>query len=165
MIFKNHILKINDFIAERPKLQYYLPQALTIFFIIFVIGYFSYNAGVNMDDQGMQTGFAFLKHQAQFDIQFHLIDYHGGMTYGRAYLVGLLNTILVAALGIFFATILGVTIGVARLSKNFLVSRIAEWYVEMFRNIPLLLQLFFWYCSTFVKFFSFKNRTVVCGNV
>jgi len=67
------------------------------------------------------------------------------MTYGRAYLVGLLNTILVAVLGIFFATILGVTIGVARLSKNFLVSRIAEWYVEMFRNIPLLLQLFFWY--------------------
>ena len=67
------------------------------------------------------------------------------MTYGRAYLVGLLNTILVAVLGIFFATILGVTIGVARLSKNFLVSRIAEWYIEIFRNIPLLLQLFFWY--------------------
>jgi len=98
-----------------------------------------------MEEQGMETGFSFLGGEAQFDIQFHLIDYHGGMTYGRAYLVGLLNTILVAVLGIFFATILGVTIGVARLSTNFLVSRIAEWYVELFRNIPLLLQLFFWY--------------------
>ena len=65
-----------------------------------------------MEDQGMTTGFGFLSGEAQFDIQFHLIDYHGGMTYGRAYLVGLLNTILVAVLGIFFATILGVTIGV-----------------------------------------------------
>ena len=119
MIFKNHILRINDFIAERPKLQHYLPQALTLFFIVFVIGYFSFNAGVNMEDQGMTTGFSFLGGEAQFDIQFHLIDYHGGMTYGRAYLVGLLNTILVAVLGIFFATILGVAIGVARLSKNF----------------------------------------------
>jgi len=145
MIFKNSILRVNEFIAERPKLQYYLPQALTLFFIVFVLGYFSFNAGVNMEDQGMTTGFSFLGAEAQFDIQFHLIDYHGGMTYGRAYLVGLLNTILVAVLGIFFATILGVTIGIARLSTNFLVSRIAEWYVEMFRNIPLLLQLFFWY--------------------
>jgi len=145
MIFKKSILRINDFIAERPKLQYYLPQALTLFFIVFVIGYFSFNAGVNMEDQGMTTGFSFLGGEAQFDIQFHLIDYHGGMTYGRAYLVGLLNTILVAVLGIFFATILGVTIGIARLSKNFLVSRIAEWYIEIFRNVPLLLQLFFWY--------------------
>ena len=102
MIFKNQILKVNDFIAERPRLQYYLPQALTLFFIVFVIGYFSFNAGVNMEDQGMTTGFSFLGAEAQFDIQFHLIDYHGGMTYGRAYLVGLLNTILVAVLGIFF---------------------------------------------------------------
>ena len=97
MIFKNHILRINDFIAERPKLQYYLPQALTLFFIVFVIGYFSFNAGVNMEDQGMETGFSFLGGEAQFDIQFHLIDYHGGMTYGRAYLVGLLNRLVIMA--------------------------------------------------------------------
>ena len=145
MIFKNSILKINDFIAERPKLQYYLPQALTLFFIVFVIGYFSYNAGGNMEEQGMTTGFSFLKSEAQFDIQFHLIDYDGGMSYGRAYLVGLLNTILVAVLGIFFATILGIFFGIIRLSNNYLLSKVAEWYVEMFRNVPLLLQLFFWY--------------------
>ena len=108
MIFKNSILRVNEFIAERPKLQYYLPQALTLFFIIFIIGYFSYNAGANMEEQGLTTGFSFLGGEAQFDIQFHLIDYHGGMTYGRAYLVGLLNTILVAVLGIIFASILGI---------------------------------------------------------
>ena len=145
MIFKNQILRINDFIAERPKLQFYLPQALTAFFIIFIIGYFSFNAGSNMDEQGLTTGFGFLGSEAQFDIQFHLIDYHGGMTYGRAYLVGLLNTILVAVLGIIFATILGIFFGITRLSKNWLVSKIAEWYVEIWRNVPLLLQLFFWY--------------------
>ena len=145
MIFKNSILRVNEFIAERPKLQYYLPQALTLFFIIFIIGYFSYNAGANMEEQGLTTGFSFLGGEAQFDIQFHLIDYHGGMTYGRAYLVGLLNTILVAVLGIIFATILGVFFGITRLSNNFLLSKIAEWYVEIFRNVPLLLQLFFWY--------------------
>ena len=145
MKFKNTILKVNDFIAERPKLQYYLPQAITAFFIIFIIGYFSYNAGMNMEEQGLTTGFSFLGSEAQFDIQFHLIDYHGGMTYGRAYLVGLLNTILVAVLGIIFATILGIFFGITRLSKNWLVSKIAEWYVEIWRNVPLLLQLFFWY--------------------
>jgi len=85
MIFKNHILRINDFIAERPKLQYYLPQALTLFFIVFVIGYFSFNAGVNMEEQGMITGFSLLRGEATFDIQFHLIDYHGGLIYGCAY--------------------------------------------------------------------------------
>tara|TARA_Y100000590_G_scaffold321307_1_gene363777 strand:- start:6 stop:1202 length:1197 start_codon:yes stop_codon:yes gene_type:complete len=145
MKFKNSILKINDFIAERPKLQYYLPQALTAFFIIFIIGYFSFNAGLNMEEQGLTTGFGFLGGEAQFDIQFHLIDYHGGMTYGRAYLVGLLNTILVAVLGIIFATVLGIFFGITRLSSNWLVSKIAEWYVEIWRNVPLLLQLFFWY--------------------
>jgi general L-amino acid transport system permease protein len=98
-----------------------------------------------MEEQGLTTGFGFLGGEAQFDIQFHLIDYHGGMTYGRAYLVGLLNTILVAVLGIVFATVLGVLFGITRLSSNILLSKIAEWYVEIFRNVPLLLQLFFWY--------------------
>ena len=92
MIFKNQVLKINDFIAERPKLQYYLPPAITLFFIIFIIGYFSFNAGINMEEQGLTTGFGFLVSEAQFDIQFHLIDYDVSMSYGRAYLVGLLNT-------------------------------------------------------------------------
>ena len=76
---------------------------------------------------------------------FSLIDYDGSYSYGRAYLVGLLNTILVSVIGIVFATLLGVIVGVSRLSNNFLVSKFAETYVEIFRNIPLLLQIFFWY--------------------
>ena len=67
------------------------------------------------------------------------------MSYARAFLVGLLNTLLVSCIGIFFATLIGVTVGIGRLSSNYLIAKAAEVYVEIFRNIPLLLQLFFWY--------------------
>ena len=69
--------------------------------------------------------------KSSFDITFSLIDYDGSHSYARAFLVGLLNTILVSVIGIFFATILGVTIGIARLSQNYLISKSAEWYVEI----------------------------------
>jgi general L-amino acid transport system permease protein len=98
-----------------------------------------------MDNRGIDFGLRFLGEEASFDIQFSLIEYSGTSSYARAYLVGVLNTILVAVIGIFFATILGIVIGISRLSPNYLISRIAEWYIEIFRNIPLLLQLFFWY--------------------
>jgi general L-amino acid transport system permease protein len=74
-----------------------------------------------------------------------MIEYDGSYSYGRAFLVGLLNTILVSVIGIFFATITGVVVGVSRLSDNYLIAKVAEWYVEIFRNIPLILQIFFWY--------------------
>jgi general L-amino acid transport system permease protein len=74
-----------------------------------------------------------------------MIEYDGSHSYGRAFLVGLLNTILVSVIGIFFATIIGVIVGVSRLSDNYLIAKVAEWYVEIFRNIPLILQIFFWY--------------------
>jgi general L-amino acid transport system permease protein len=74
-----------------------------------------------------------------------MIEYDGSNSYGRAFLVGLLNTILVSVIGIFFATIIGVIVGVSRLSDNYLIAKVAEWYVEIFRNIPLILQIFFWY--------------------
>ena len=123
----------------------YLPQALTLLLIILIFGYFSYNAQVNMDNRGIDFGLRFLGEEASFDIQFSLIEYDGSHSYARAYLVGLLNTILVACVGIVFATILGVIIGIARLSPNYLIAKVSEWYIEIFRNIPLLLQLFFWY--------------------
>ena len=84
----------------------------------------------------------FLSQESSFDITFSLIDYDGSHSYARAFLVGLLNTILASAIGIFFATILGVTVGIARLSQNYLISKATEWYVEIFRNIPLILQIF-----------------------
>ena len=96
-----------------------------------------------MGNRGISFGFGFLSQESSFDITFSLIDYDGSHTYARAFLVGLLNTILVSVIGIFFATILGVTIGIARLSQNYLVAKSAEWYVEIFRNIPLFFKFFF----------------------
>ena len=122
-----------------------IPQILTVLFLIFVVIYFTINAQSNMGNRGISFGFGFLSQESSFDITFSLIDYDGSHTYARAFLVGLLNTILVSVIGIFFATILGVTIGIARLSQNYLVAKSAEWYVEIFRNIPLILQIFFWY--------------------
>jgi len=103
------------------------------------------NAQENMDTRGIQFGFGFLSQEASFDIQFSLIDYDGSHSYGRAYLVGLLNTLLVAFIGIILATLLGGMVGVARLSPNYLIRKTASFYIEFFRNIPLLLQIFFWY--------------------
>ena len=103
------------------------------------------NAQENMDTRGIEFGFSFLKKAASFDIQFSLIDYDGSMSYGRAYLVGLLNTLLVSFIGIILCTLLGAVVGVARLSPNYLIRKTASFYIEFFRNIPLLLQIFFWY--------------------
>ena len=121
------------------------PQLITILVVILVFGFFSYNAQVNMDNRGLEFGFGFLAYEASFDIQFSLIDYDGSRSYARAYLVGLLNTLLVSFIGIILCTILGVIVGVARLSPNYLINKTASFYVEFFRNVPLLLQIFFWY--------------------
>ena len=127
------------------KIKRILPQLLTILFVILIFGFFTINAQVNMDNRGIDFGFGFLKQEASFDMQFTLLDYDGQDSYGWAYVVALLNTLLVSFLGIIFCTILGVIIGIARLSSNFLIKNSAAWYVEFFRNIPLLLQIFFWY--------------------
>jgi general L-amino acid transport system permease protein len=122
-----------------------IPQVITVLSLILVLAYFTFNAQTNMGNRGISFGYGFLSQEASFDIGFSLIDYDGSMSYARAFLVGLLNTLLVSAIGIFFATLIGVTVGIARLSSNYLISKAAEFYVEIFRNIPLLLQLFFWY--------------------
>ena len=127
------------------KIKRILPQLLTILFVVFVFGFFTINAQVNMDNRGIDFGFGFLSQEASFDMQFTLLDYDAQDSYLWAYVVALLNTLLVSFLGIIFCTILGVVIGVARLSQNFLIKNSAAWYVEFFRNIPLLLQIFFWY--------------------
>ena len=122
-----------------------IPQIITVASLVGIIGYFAFNAQVNMGNRGISFGYGFLNQEASFDIGFSLIDYDGSMSYARAFLVGLLNTLLVSVIGIFFATIIGVTVGIGRLSSNYLIAKAAEFYVEIFRNIPLLLQLFFWY--------------------
>ena len=127
------------------KLKKILPQLLTLLFIVLIFGFFTMNAQENMDTRGIEFGFGFLSQEASFDIQFSLIDYDGSHSYARAYLVGLLNTLLVAFIGIILATFLGAVVGVARLSPNYLIRKTASFYIEFFRNIPLLLQIFFWY--------------------
>ena len=127
------------------RIKRFIPQIIAILFVILIFGFFTINAQTNMDNRGIDFGFGFLKQESSFDVQFSLIEYNGSHSYARAFLVGLLNTLLVSFISIIFCTILGIIIGVARLSTNFLIRNSAAWYVEFFRNIPLLLQLFFWY--------------------
>ena len=127
------------------KLNKIIPQLVTLLVVVLIFGFFTFNAQINMDNRGIEFGFGFLKQESSFDVQFSLIDYDGSHSYARAYLVGLLNTLLVAFIGIIIATILGIIVGIARLSPNYLIERTAAVYVEFFRNIPLLLQIFFWY--------------------
>ncbi|MBY0331410.1 MAG: amino acid ABC transporter permease [Acetobacteraceae bacterium] len=99
----------------------------------------------NLEVRRIATGFGFLGREAGLPIAEHLIDYNPTDTYFRALLVGLLNTLKVAVVGIVLATVLGTAIGIARLSRNWLLSKIAGVYVEVIRDLPLLLQLLFWY--------------------
>jgi general L-amino acid transport system permease protein len=112
------------------------------------LGYeFALNAKANLDAQNITSGFGFLENTAGFNVSQSLIPYDESDTYGRAFLVGLLNTLLVAGIGIVLATILGFIIGLARLSPNWLVARLAGGYVELIRNLPLLFQILFWYLA------------------
>jgi len=128
------------------------PAVRSIFFqtllLIGVFGFLYYIASNTLDNmakRGISTGFAFLDYKAGFGILMSLIDFTESDSYGKTFFVGLLNTLLVSGIGIVFATIMGFIIGVTRLSKNWLLARIAAVYIETFRNIPLLLQILFWY--------------------
>ena len=142
---QTHLEKIDQYLNDHPKVKFLLPQVILIILVLSIIFYFSFNASSNLSARGINTGFGFLGNKASFDIQFSLIEFNSSMTYGRAYLVGLLNTILVSVIGILFATILGFIFGILRLSSNPLASGLATTYIEFFRNVSLLLQLFFWY--------------------
>ncbi|MBV8120323.1 MAG: amino acid ABC transporter permease [Alphaproteobacteria bacterium] len=122
--------------------------AYQVVFVAAVAGFIAlivHNAIANIGRQNIATGFGFLHREAAFGIGESLIEYSPADTYARALLVGLTNTLHVAALGIVLATILGTLMGLARLSSNWLVAKLARVYVEIFRNIPLALQLFFWW--------------------
>jgi general L-amino acid transport system permease protein len=105
------------------------------------------NARANLQSQRITSGFGFLTNTAGFDVSQSLIPYSGSDTYTRVFLVGLLNTLLVAIIGIFFATVIGFIVALGRLSPNWLLSRISGGYVELVRNLPLLFQILFWYLA------------------
>ncbi len=136
--FKNLLIK-------NFQWQNFLPQFLLLFFFFLLIFYFTKNAQVNLLARNITSGFDFLGTNSGFDVQFSLIPYDGSYSFGRAYLVGLLNTLLVSFFGVIFASILGFIIGISRLSENLLLSKLSHFYVELFRNLPLILQIFFWY--------------------
>jgi general L-amino acid transport system permease protein len=130
-----------------PRVRSIVYQALTLIAVVLLVAYFVDNTLTNLRRQGIAAGFGFLDRTAGFDIGFSLIDYSAVSTYGRAFWVGVLNTLLVSALGIVLATVVGFIIGLARLSTNWLIARMALVYIETIRNIPLLLQLLFWYVA------------------
>src|SRR4051794_31012682 len=105
------------------------------------------NARANLQAQRITAGFGFLANTAGFDVSQNLIPYTGSDTYTRVFLVGLLNTLLVSIIGIFFATVIGFIVALGRLSPNWLLSRISGGYVELIRNLPLLFQILFWYLA------------------
>jgi general L-amino acid transport system permease protein len=128
-----------------PKLRGIAYQVAFVAAVVGAGAFLIHNMLGNISRQNIATGFGFLHKEAAFGIGESLIAYTPADTYFRAFLVGLTNTLHVAALGIVFATILGTVMGLARLSSNWLVAKLAQIYVETFRNIPLLLQLFFWW--------------------
>lgn len=128
---------------ERVRAVFF--QLVTLALILALIAYLAGNAVENLRRQGIATGFGFLNGEAAFAIAPTLIPYSPADSYARALLAGVLNTLLVSVLGIIFATLLGFVVGVARLSGNWLLSRLALAYVELFRNTPLVLQLFVWW--------------------
>ncbi len=134
-----------DFSFGNPTVRAWLYQIIAIVAVLAVVGYLVHNTVINLANRGITSGFGFLDRGAGFGIVQHLIDYTEGDTYARVFMVGLTNTLLVSALCIVFASILGFAVGLARLSENWLLRRLSTLYIETFRNIPPLLQIFFWY--------------------
>lgn len=128
-----------------PKVRGIAYQVLFVGAVAALGWFLVHNTLTNLQRQNIASGFGFLEREAAFSIGESLIPYSPADTYFRAFLVGLTNTLYVAALGIVLATILGTVMGLARLSSNWLIRKLAQVYVETFRNIPLLLQLFFWW--------------------
>jgi general L-amino acid transport system permease protein len=146
-----------------PKIRAIAYQVALIAVIVFVVYSAARNAADNLAKAKIASGFGFWHNTAGFDISQTLIDYSVLSTYGQAFWVGLFNTLLVAVIGIVLATILGFIVSISRLSKNFLLSRIANGYVELIRNIPLLLQLLFWYNAVLKALPEMRDSLIIPG--
>jgi general L-amino acid transport system permease protein len=140
-------------------------QLIFVFLAVVIVIILWGNVSQNLQQLGIQFGFNFLKQQASFDIGETLINYQPTDAYNYALLVGLVNSLRIAIMGIFLTTIVGITAGIARLSDNWLVRKISLVYVEVFRNTPLLLQLLFWYFAVFLSFPKAENKLSLLGFV
>lgn len=128
-----------------PQVRAWVFQVLAVILVVACGWFLFHNTQTNLAHRGILSGFGFLDNSAGFGISQHLIDYRESDSYARVFVIGVLNTLLVSLIGIVLATVLGFVIGVARLSPNWLLRQIATVYIEVFRNIPPLLQIFFWY--------------------
>jgi general L-amino acid transport system permease protein len=143
---KEHKKTVKDVaFYNNPKTRAILYQVVALIAIFLFTYYVLHNMFVNIEKRGINTGFDFLGNEAGFGIISTLISYTESDTYGRVFVIGILNTLLVSGIGIFFSTIIGLLVGIGRLSKNFMISKLCLVYVETFRNIPILLQILFWY--------------------
>ncbi len=149
-----------------PKVRSIVYQIALCAAVGFLVYGAASNAIENLARAHIASGFGFWENTAGFDISQTLIEYSSrGSTYGRAFWVGLLNTLLVAGVGIVFATIIGFVVGISRLSSNWLVARVAGGYVEIIRNVPLLLQLLFWYNAVLKALPDIRDSLVVGGGL
>jgi len=147
---------------ERVRSVFY--QLLTVAVVGWIGWYLFTTTAHNLQVRGMDSGFGFMGVEAGFDTDFKLIAYEAGVgTYGDIFLIGILNTLYISFLAIIASTILGFTIGVLRLSHNWLVSKVALTYVEIFRNTPLLIQIIFWYTGIFSLLPRIKNSLDLSG--
>ncbi len=133
-------------LLHNKKIRDIFFQLLTVVMLVAFLWYITTNMFHNIEQRGINTGFGFFSEVAGFGISETPIEYNDtDSTYLDAFLVGLINTLIVSGFGILFASIIGLLIGVARLSKNFLIAKLSLAYIEFFRNIPILLQILFWY--------------------
>lgn len=144
-------------ILNDPAIRSILIQVTLAVSVVLFFWWISGNAIENLKQANVASGFGFLSDRAGFAVSQSLIEYSSDYSYGRAFFVGLLNTLLVAVVGIFLATIIGFLVGIARLSPNFLLRQLATIYVEVLRNIPLLVQLLFWYKAVLALLPSPRN--------
>jgi general L-amino acid transport system permease protein len=154
--------RFDFFHDERVRSVFY--QLLTACTVGWLAWFLISNTAHNLEVRGMNTGFGFLTATAGFDTDFKLLEYEPGVgTYGRIFLIGCINTLLVSAFAIVASTLLGFFIGILRLSSNWLVARLALAYVEIIRNTPLLLQIIFWYVGVFALLPRVKNSLDLSG--
>ena len=128
-----------------PRVRSVFSQVVVIGLFVTLMYFIVHNTAVNLEKRGIASGFDFLWEPARYDITAGFMPVKATQTHWDAFMAGLLNTFVVALFGCFFATVLGVLLGVLRLSKNWLISKLAAVYVETIRNVPVLLQILFWY--------------------
>ncbi len=159
-------VKLRHLWYDRKARAIVIQAAVVVALIVFA-GFIVHNTAVNLEQRNIKAGFAFLNNPAGFEIPLTLIPYsvEAGSTHGRVFVVGLLNTLLISALGIVFATILGFILGVLRLSPNWLVSRLVGVYIEAVRNVPLLLQFLFWHFAVFQSLPHVRNAIPILDSV